>query len=248
MKFRTPRILAALLVGGLALGVASPALAQTVSTDEADSAAARVDIADVKTRCIQAIDTRLDSLSEAQARLNDASFVTEDHLRELTGIIGSTESGLTGLRSEIDAATDREEIRRLCMLIGPEYRVYLVVIPQVHLTAATDRIDAAGEKIEDLEERFYDAVEKATEAGIDVSEAVSLAEEAMALFDAGINGVDGVADSVLAVTPHSYDEGPGAATLNSAREAVRTSHDQMKSGWETGKAAVQALKDAIAGA
>ncbi len=248
MKSRTPRLLAALLVGGLALGVASPALAQTVSTDEADSAASRVDVADVKTRCIQAIDTRLESLSEAQARLDASSFVNEDHLRELTGIIDSTESGLTGLRSEIDAATDRAEIRRLCLLIGPEYRVYLVVIPQVHLTAATDRINAAGEKVEELEERFYDAVEKAREAGIDVSEAVNLAEEAMAQFDAASDGVDGVADSVLAVTPHSYDEGPGAATLDSARESVRTSHGQLKSGWEIGKAAVQSLKDAIAGA
>ncbi len=245
MKFRTPKVVAAVLVAGLTFGLAAPAFAQTTTVTDRGTAT-NVDPENAKVRCIQAIDARLDTLAKAQARLDEASFVTEDHAASLTSIIASTDSGLRTLRDKIDTSEDPREVVALCRTIGPDYRVYLVVVPQVRLTAGADKIESTRGRIADLTDKFDAAADRAKEAGADVAEAVYLHNRAVQQFDEAISVVDGVADSVIAVTPASFNDGPGARTLEVARESVRTSAGQMKSAWETGQAAVQALKDAIA--
>ncbi len=245
MRIRLPRIIGALLVAGLTLGFAGPAFAQTTTTDGTDTAT-RIDVENAKDRCVQAVDRRLDTLAKAQARLDEVDFVTESHVATLESIIGRTDSGLRSLKDGIINSEDPREVRKLCLTIAPGYRVYLVVVPQVRLTAAADRISSADERIAALTARFDEAVARAKEAGADVSEAVALRDRAVEQFATAMSGVEGVADSVLAVTPAGFNEGPGAVTLDNARAAIRTSAEQMRSGWETGKAAVQALKDAIA--
>lgn len=245
MRSRSPRIIGALLVAGLTLGFAGPAFAQTTTTDSTDTAP-RIDIVNAKERCVQAIDNRLDTLAKAQSRLDEVDFVTESHVASLESIISRTDSGLRTLKDGIISSEDPREVRELCRTIAPGYRVYLVVVPQVRLTAAADRISSAAEKIAALTTRFDEAVTRAEQAGADVSEAVTLRDRTLEQFATAMAGVEGVANSVIAVTPANFNEGPGAVTLDNAREAIRTSTEQMRSGWETGKAAVQALKDAIA--
>jgi len=245
MKFKTPKVVAAVLVAGLTFGLTAPAFAQT-STVTDRGTATNVDPANAKARCIQAIDARVDTLAKAQTRLDGASFVTEDHASSLGSIITSTASGLRALRDQIDTSQDPREVVALCKTIGPDYRVYLVVVPQVRLTAGADKIESTQGRIADLTAKFDEAADRAKEAGADVSAAVDLRNRAVQQFDEAIALVDGVADSVIAVTPASFNDGPGARTLEVARETVRTSAGQMKSAWETGQAAVQALKDAIA--
>jgi len=244
MKFKTPKVIAAVLVAGLTFGLAAPAFAQT-STVTDRGTATNIDPANAKARCIQAIDSRFDTLAAAQARLDEASFVTEDHASSLSAIISSTNAGLRTLRDQIDTSQDPREVVALCNTIGPDYRVYLVVVPQVRLTAAADKIVSTQGRFDDLTAKFDAAADRAKEAGADVAEAVDLRNRAVEQFNNAIALVDGVGDSVIAVTPASFNEGPGANTLDVARETVRTSVGQMKSAHETGKAAVQALKDAI---
>ena len=245
MKFKTPKAIAAVLVAGLTFGLAAPAFAQGTTVTDRGSAT-DVDARNAKERCIQAIDNRLDTLAKTQARLDEASFVTEDHASSLNGIISSTDAGLRTLRDKIDTSEDPRETLDLCRSIGPDFRVYLVVVPQARLTAAADKIDSTQGRIDDLTAKFDIAADRAKEAGADVSEAVDLRNRAVQQFNDAIALVDGVGDSVIAVTPASFNEGPGADTLDVARESVRTSAGQMKSAWQTGNDAVQALKDAIA--
>lgn len=245
MKFRTPKAIAAVLVAGLTFGLAAPAFAQSTTVTDRGSAT-DIDPANAKARCIQAIDHRLDTLAKTQARLDEASFVTEDHSASLTSIISSTDSGLRTLRDKIDTSSDPREVVALCDTIGPDYRVYLVVVPQVRLTAAADKIDSTQGRFDDLVAKFDEAADRAKEAGADVGAAVELRNRAVEQYNEAIDLVDGVGDSVIAVTPASFNDGPGARTLETARETVRTSVGQMKSAHDTGKAAVQALRDAVA--
>ena len=50
---------------------------------------------------------------------------------------------------------------------------------------------------------------------------------------------------VLAVTPGSFNAGPGAEALDAGRTALRTSHQELKSARADAHAAVQALREAL---
>jgi len=245
MKIRTPRILGTLLVAGLTFGLAAPAFAQTSETRRTGDAT-EIGIENAKDRCIQAIDERLGALDKAQARLDEADYVADAHTTELTSIITNTRTGLERLAGQIDESQDPDEVRAMCKSIAPDYRVYLVVLPQVRLTAAADRILATQARVDELVAKFDEAADRAKEAGADVAEAVVLRDRALEQFRSAWSTVEGVADSVLSVTPAGYNQGPGAVTLDNARASIGSSVDQMNAARETGKAAVQALKDAIA--
>ena len=236
-----PRLAGVALVGGLTIGIANPALA-----DDTESAEHAIPIDAIKERCDNAIERRLTDLDRAEARLDEVDALTDEHAATLAGIIGATESGLTELQSAIAAATERAEVRELCGQIAPDYRVYLVVLPQAHLTVGADRVDLAVARADELVFAFDAAVATAEAAGADVTEAVAHRDAAVGHVRTADESAAGVADSVLVVTPDSYNAGPGAAALDSARSALRTSHSELHAAHADAHAAARALREALA--
>ena len=86
-----------------------------------------------------------------------------------------------------------------------------------------------------------------TEAKADAwcQELFALMDQAEAHLAAADTADDGIADAVLAVTPQSWNDGPGKATLDDARSSLRTAHQELKSANDDGRAAIRALRDAI---
>lgn len=242
MNTRIPRIAGAVLAGSLTLGIAAPAMAQEAPTEET---ARHGDLDSLKAKCNEAIERRLRDLGAATERLDGVEVLTDAHEATLDGIIGATSAALTTLRTDIAAADDLPTTLRLCHQIAPAHRVYLVVLPQAHLTVGADRSAAAVTVGDGVVERFDEAVEKAIEAGADVTEAVALMDQAEAHLAAADAADDGIADAVLAVTPQSWNDGPGRATLDDARSSLRTAHQELKSANDDGRAAVRALREAI---
>jgi len=222
MAIRFPRLTAALLVGGLTIGPTAPALAQE---EESDTEGDTEHVINLKSRCQQAIERRLGDLSRTQARIDGIEVLTEGHETTLDGIIDSTESGLAQLSDDIADENNRLELVQLCAQIATSYRVYLVVLPQTHLTVGADRIDAAVARGHELIDAFDTAVEAAIAAGADVEAAVALRDQAVAHLAIAESSNSGVAAGALSVTPASYNDGPGEVVLD--------------------RAAIQALRDAI---
>ncbi|MDH3752830.1 MAG: hypothetical protein OEU32_03060 [Acidimicrobiia bacterium] len=243
--------MAGLLTGGLALGAVSPAgaLQDDVAPPESDRAEVDAvqdfDIDTVRARCLAAIDRRLDDLATASARLAGVDVLPADHLGSLESIIGATESGLTELAPAIESAADATELRTECGKIAPDYRVYLVVLPQAHLTVGDARVEAAVERGTDAIGQLDEAIAEAIQAGADTAEAQQLRDQAAAQLDAADTAGDGVAEAVLAVTPASWNDGPGAETLAAAREDLQLARSSLHDARESLRAAVEALRDAL---
>ncbi len=231
-----PRLATACIVGGLALGVASPALAQ------ADESA---DTGDVASRCQAQIDRRLDDLAAAQARAAGVDALTDTHESTINGIIDSTEAGLIDQSAAIAATTDRAELASLCAEIATEFRVYLVVLPQTHLTVSADRVDRAVARGDELLAHLDEAIAAAAEAGADVTAAEALRDDAAVHLASASAGVAGAADQVLTVTPSSWNDGDGQSVIENTRAAVRTAHAEIKDGIEDGHAAIEAVRAAL---
>ena len=252
MPTRLPRIATAVLAGSLALGVASPALAEETTDDPT-----------LAERCLDQIDRRIGDLGTAKSRAQNATALTDSHLGTITSIIDSTEAGLGELAVAIEATDDRATLVELCTSIATDHRVYLVVLPQTHLAIGADRVEAATDRGDELIATFDAAVDAAIQAGADVTEAVALRNdaavqagadvtEAVALRnDAAAHLADaattaaGVGDQVLTVTPSSWNDGPGQTVIQDSRTAVRSGHEDIKAGIQDGKAAIEALRAAI---
>ena len=231
-----PRLATACIVGGLALGVASPALAQAEES---------ADTGDAASRCQAQIDRRLDDLAAAQARAAGVDALTDTHESTINGIIDSTEAGLIDQSAAIAATTDRAELASLCAEIATEFRVYLVVLPQTHLTVSADRVDQAVVRGDELLAHLDEAIAAAAEAGADVTAAEALRDDAAAHLASASAGVAGAADQVLTVTPSSWNDGDGQTVIENTRAAVRTAHAEIKDGIEDGHAAIEAVRAAL---
>jgi hypothetical protein len=242
MKPRFPKLAITALTCVLTLGMTAPAIAQDV--DEAPETGEH-SLPGVKARCQEAIDERLDDAARAQAELNGITALTADHERALDDIIDRTQSGLTRLSNEIDAVTERPVVLRLCAQIAPGYRVYLVVLPQTHLTVAADRSQLATEIGYAVIDQLDEAITRAATVGADVTEAQAYRDTSLAHLEAADAANNGVADAVLAVTPDSYNHGDGRAVLEGARGHMRSAHSELQGSHVAGKAAAEALRDAL---
>lgn len=229
-----PRLATAAVAAGLTLGVAAPAVAQEATTDDGRGE-----------RCLEQIDRRLNDLATAQVRAAGVDALTDTHLATINSIIDTSEAGLADLAGQIEGTDDRETLIQLCTSVATDFRVYLVVLPQTHLAAGADRIDAAVARGGELIATFDDAVQAAIDAGADVGEAVALRDAAAAhLADAEANA-SGVGDQVLAVTPAAWNDGPGQVEIESSRAAVRAGHSDIRAGVEDARDALAALRAAI---
>ena len=234
MPTRLPRIATAVLAGSLALGVASPALAEETTEDPT-----------LAERCLDQIDRRIGDLGTAKSRAQNATALTDSHLGTITSIIDSTETGLGELAVAIEATDDRATLVELCTSIATDHRVYLVVLPQTHLAIGADRVEAATDRGDELIATFDAAVDAAIQAGADVTEAVALRNDAAAHLADAATTAAGVGDQVLTVTPSSWNDGPGQTVIQDSRTAVRSGHEDIKAGIQDGKAAIEALRAAI---
>jgi hypothetical protein len=246
MKPSSPRVLIAVIIGALTLGLAAPALAQA-DTARTDTAPETEDVTrpGLKARCQEAIDQRLDHLAAAQARVNRVDTLSDAHEATIDDIIDRTQSGLTRLSNQIEASTERSVTVGLCAQIAPDFRVYLVVLPQIHLTVAADRSQVATEIGYNVLDKLDEAIARAEEAGADVTEAQRLRDEAQGYLDAADTASDGVAASVLGVTPDIYNNADGAAVLDTARTHMRTTQKALEEANAAGRAAGKALRAAL---
>src|SRR5690242_7071967 len=82
------------------------------------------------------IDQRLAQLSRLQHAVDGSKDLTDGDRSALDTILSNEVSGLTALRADVDAATDAKTIAADAKSMIDDYRVYVVVTPQVHLTIA----------------------------------------------------------------------------------------------------------------
>lgn len=239
-----PKLATAALIGCLSLGLAAPATAQ----DEPPSEEAGIEDAghrDLRVRCLEAIDRRLDDLARAQARIDGVQAITPAHEAAIDDIIDSTQSALTRLDDQVEAADDPATLVQLCAIVAPDHRVYLVVLPQAHLTVGADRAQAGAEIGYAVIDTLDTAIAEAEAAGADVTDAVMYRDQSLAHLEAADAANDGVAASVLSVTPDSFNTGNGSAVLAAARGRLRTAHDELDGAEKAALAAGEALREAL---
>jgi hypothetical protein len=206
-KPRYLRMLAATGVGTLTLlGFASttPAFADTIGQQ--------------KTHAEAAINQRLVDLHTASSIIADTGWLGADK-GALNGIVNHTVAGLAALKVTIAAQTNPTLLQQEIESIYTSYRVYAVVLPQVHLVRGSDLVTA--EVLPTLQQSNTDleaAIAIEAREGKDV--AAAQAEDANLQLQIShiTTATVGLSGQVLAVTPAAYDA--NHAVLDPARHQL----------------------------
>ena len=173
------------------------------------------------------VTSRLAVLSTLAARVASSKDLSAAHRTQLTSLLDSDRSGLTALDSTIQGDTTLSKCSSDVRLIVTQFRVYVLVVPQVHLVIAADVLSTVDATFARLEGPLGTAIgndtgldpgqrQRATEALADLASAVSAAAGAL----------KGQADAALDLTPAGY---PGTtATLKGIRASLESARDDLQ--------------------
>jgi hypothetical protein len=228
MSTRTIRRAATTILAILLTAILGVAAAQTTlaAGTTPTSPASALTPSTIKQHCEAAISRRLTSLSDLQNRVGGASVLTAAHRSALLGIIGSDRSGLSALEAKIAADTSASQLRADCQDIVTGYRVYVLVVPQVHLTIAADRVDFVDDKIQGLHGKLEVALQGCSAGPAECQAAEQAFDDLQSKVRQSNQAVAGVAAEVLGLTPAGY---PGnAAVLDAARTSVQNAHTALE--------------------
>jgi len=221
------------------IGVATTAVA--VLTTAAPSVAApptRLD--QLKQRADAEIQRRLTTLQADSALVSKASHLSDSDRDALTSLITADQNGLTALKDTIDADTDLATARNDARRIVTDFRIYVLVEPQVHLTVAADRVSAIADRFADLDTKLQAKIDAAKQAGKDTGAEQQALDDAKANVADASTAASGVPSSVLALTPAGYPA--NRDTLVQARQDLETARTDLKTARNDVATVVQDLK------
>ena len=220
----------------LALGVGMIGVVTFAGTANA----APVDLTTAKAKCDASIAERVAELDKLSARVNGAKALTADHKTTVGGILSASKSGLTDLRTKIDADTDAATLKADCGQITAGFRVFALRAPQVHLALTGDRQAAGLAKSNTIVPKLEAAIQKASANGKDVTDATAKLADMKAKLADATSLLNGLVDTELAVTPEQWNANHGV--LATAMTSLKTSQADLKTAVADAKAIVADLK------
>jgi hypothetical protein len=184
-------------------------------------------LAGEKAVALARIDGRLHTLAALKTAIGAATHLTGGHRGTLAGLVSADISGLTALRAKVGGEQTVAAVRTDERGMVVDYRIYLLVVPKVRLTIASDVETAAVATLGGVHDTLAAAIAKAKAQGKDVSaeqaELTDLASQAAAAGSA----VAGRADALLAVAP-SADPSAMSAAVSPVRAAVRGARQDLR--------------------
>jgi hypothetical protein len=253
MKIRIPRLIAGLAIGG-ALILSSVAVVAAASPLIAGGPAGRgvcatefaalkppvtVDALRAFGNC--EIERRFTTLTTLSTRITSSTTLTSSDAAALTAEIGATRTGLTDLKATIDAETAIPALKAEVARIATDFRVYLLVGPQVNLVSGADRVVASQSNFTKVNTNLAARIAAAKAAGKDTTTAQSDLDAMNAAVTKAIGLATPLPATLLPLTPAQYNAGTAGPVLNSARAALVQARDLLKSAVQDAKACRAAL-------
>lgn len=188
------------------------------------------------------IGRRFATLDTLGARIAAAANLTAADRSALAAELAATRSGLAGLKATIDADSTVGQLRTDLPKIATDYRVYLLVVPQVHLVIAADAETAAVARLRELSTDLAARIARAQAAGRDVTGAqADLAAMNGAITDAAVQ-VQGLSAQLLTLTPARWNAGAAGPVLQHARSMEVSAHDLLRAARADAAACLAALR------
>jgi len=222
------RVLAAATLSGavavagiLSAGCFSSTAAQAAGTGPTGTCTP-VALSAARTRATAALTRRVAKLHELSAAVAASTGLTSSDRSTLTTDITNDLAGLSALQQKVPTDTSCVAVAAVEHAMVVEFRVFVVMSPQVHLTIAADTETALAGALEGLEPKIAARITAAKQNGVTVRAAENRFSDLESQVGTATTSSAGVAASVLALTPASY---PGSSqTLENASTKLAAGH------------------------
>ncbi|MGA3030204.1 MAG: hypothetical protein ABSE58_05615 [Candidatus Limnocylindrales bacterium] len=175
------------------------------------------------------INRRLATLTSLSSKITASKVMTSSDAEVLQSEIGSTRSGLTTLKATIDSETNITALRADIVKIATQFRVYLLVVPQVNLVNAADAVVYAQTRFATVNTNLAARIAAAKAAGKDTTAAQADLDAMNASVTAAVGLAGPLPAQLLPLTPAQYNAGTAGPVLKSARTALGTARNDLKS-------------------
>jgi len=224
----------------MGIAAALVGLAVTVAATPASAAPNPTSLDAAKKLTVARIDGRLAVLKVDQSEVHNATRLTDSHRSTLDGILSHDIQGLTDLKTKVQNETTLEAVKADAQSMVNDYRVYLLVGPQVRITIAADVENAAEGTLEKAYSALSTAIDNAQKAGKDVTAAKAKLADMRTQLDSAKSNLSGVADGILAVKP-----GPDADAIHAAVNSARTKVKTVRGNLHDAAADAKAIRDLL---
>jgi len=188
------------------------------------------------------INRRFTTLTDVSSKITGSKVITPSDASALQAEIGSTQSGLTSLKASIDSETALPALKADIAKIATDYRVYLLVVPQANLVNGADAVLVAQTKFAGVNTTLTARIADAKAHGKDTTAAQADLDKMNASVTAAAGLASPLPAALLPLTPAQYNGGTAGPILTSARTALGTARDDLKSAIADAKACRDALK------
>ena len=201
------------------------ALATSVSgTVDATTAAGSVKVtlnAKAVARADQEIDRRIKNLNDLSARIGEMQKVSDANKASIQGTISAQIADLSTLKAKIDADTVLSDLKTDVQSITKAYRIYMLILPQIRMIAAADRVATVAGQMAALEVKLAARITSST--GDTSSLLAADADLKTKLIDAN-NQAQAAVNVVIALKPDNGD----ATIAASNRAALKDAQSKIK--------------------
>ncbi|HEY5220598.1 MAG TPA: hypothetical protein VIJ29_00395 [Candidatus Paceibacterota bacterium] len=183
-------------------------------------------VKDISTRANAEITRRIDALNALSARVNAMARLSATDKSNLSASISSQIAAMNTLQTQIAAdaaANNTSSLKTDVQSITSSYRIFVLVLPQGAIEAASDRALTIVSTMNDLSTKFSARISAAATAGNDVTAAnASLADFNAKVADANVQA-SAAASEVASLTPDNGNatiEASNTATLKDAHSKI----------------------------
>ena len=223
------------------------ALADTAST----TATAPVPVAKTaaitraEARADQELDRRTTNLNDLLAKVADIKNLSAADKTSISTAITNQVVGLAQLKTKIDADTDAATVKTDVQSITGSYRIYALVLPQVRVIVAADRVVTIASEMQLVSAKLESRISAAQSAGADMSAAANtFADFNAKVADAGTQAQAAVTE-IATLVPDQGDKtkmASNTAALKDARAKVVAAQKDLVAARKDAATIVAAVK------
>jgi len=221
-----------LLSGAL---IASAAVATTTKDKKTP------DLSKIIARADQEIVRRVQALATVATRIQDMKKISDTDKTAYASEIQNEQDDLSNLKAKIDTDTDVTVLRADVKSITSSYRIFALVIPQMHILAAADRIATVFDSLISIGTKLQTRISTNT-----TTELTKLMNDYnVKLADAKAKA-DLAKSGVLSLKPDNGDANgmkANASALKAARENLKTAEKDIKDARKDAEDIMKRLKE-----
>ena len=199
------------------IGLALATLGLLATATPAAAAAPPETVDGLKAAVTARIDARLAALAKDTATVSNSQVLTDAHRGQLSTVLSDSTSGLTALKAKVATETTVAALREDATSMVNDYRVFLLLGPQVRLTTAGDFADRAVTRAQEAHDKLASAVAEKKAGGADTTAAEADLAAMQAAIASAQGHLDGQVAALLAMEP-----GPDGTAIRAGVSTARS--------------------------